>query len=162
MADINRLNRRDVLVFASGGAFQPYRYSVGRAGSRFLTELRDHGRFLGLRCPGCGRVYVPPRPVCGPCYRKMEEWAEVGPLGTLTAFTVLRFAFIDPETGLKKPVPYGYGFIRLDGADTDLQHFLRIDPKRPPKIGMRLRPVFEKERCGRLSDIRHFEREDTP
>ena len=154
---MDRKSRKDQLTLSSGGAFQPYRYSVGREGSRFLTELRDFKRFLGLRCASCRKVYVPPRGVCGPCHKKMEDWLEVGPLGTLEAYTILRFAFIDPETGQKKPVPYGYGFIKLDGADTCLQHFLPVDPERPLKIGMRLRPVFEEARRGNLRDIRHFE-----
>lgn len=153
-----QLKRRDVLMISSGGAFQPFRYSVGTLGSRFFTELRDKKRFLGLRCPSCAKVYVPPRPVCGPCFRKLEgDWVPVGPGGTVTAFTILRFAFIDPETGRQKPVPYGYGFIKLDGAGTNFQHFLRIDEKRPLKIGMRVVPVFEDQRSGNLRDIRHFE-----
>lgn len=149
---------RDVVFFSSGDSFQPYRYSVGKPGSRFLAELRDHKRFLGLRCPSCRKVLVPPRGVCGPCFVRLgEDWVEVGPLGTLSSFTILRFAFVDPETGKAKPVPYGYGFIRLDGADTNLQHFVRLDEGRPPQVGMRVRPVFEDERRGTLRDIRHFE-----
>lgn len=152
----SRPRRRDFITISSGESFSPFHYSVGRFGSQFLTELRDHKRFMGMRCAGCGRVYVPPRPVCGPCFKKMDDWVEVGPNGTLIAFTILRFAFIDPETGQKKPVPYGYGFIRLDGADTQLQHFLPVGAK-PPKIGMKVRPVFEEIRHGNLRDIRHFE-----
>lgn len=125
-------------------------------GSRFLAELRDHKKFLASRCPSCRRVYVPPRPLCGRCYAKMDEWVEVGPEGVLEAFTILRFPFIDPETGERRPVPYGYGFVRLDGADTNLQHFLRVGEK-PPRIGMRVRPVFAEERRGTLRDILHFE-----
>ncbi len=152
-----RARRADYITITSGGAFQPFRYSVGEFGSRFLAELRDNKKFWAVRCPACRKAYVPPRPLCGPCYRRMEEWIEVGPQGTLIAFTILRFPFIDPETGAKKPVPYGYGFIRLDGADTNLQHFISIDPARPPRIGMRVRPVFEEKRSGTLRDITHFE-----
>ena len=152
-----RVRRRDVLVFSSGDSFQPFAYSVGRPGSRFLTELRDHKRFMGLKCPSCAKVYIPPRSLCGPCWKQMQEWVEVGPGGYLEAFTVLRFAFVDPETGLKKPVPYGYGFIRLDGASTNLQHFIKVDGARPLRIGMRLRPVFEENRNATLRDIRYFE-----
>ena len=151
------LKRRDILMFSSGESFQPFHYSVGAFGSRFFAELREKKRFMGVRCPGCKKVYVPPRPVCGPCYLPMTEWVEVGPLGTVIAFTILRFAFIDPETGQKKPVPYGYGFIRLDGADTSLQHFLQVEETRPIHIGMRVRPVFEEVMRGNLRDIRHFE-----
>ena len=78
-------------------------------------------------------------------------------MGTLSAFTILRFPFIDPETGEKKPVPYGYGFILLDGASTQFQHFLKVDPDWPPSIGIRVKPVFAEDRQGKLSDILHFE-----
>lgn len=152
----NRIKRSDFLTIHSGEAFQPFRYSVGRFGSRFFAELRDHKRIFGVRCTGCSKVYVPPRPLCGPCYKTMSEWVEVGPGGTLTAFTILRFAFIDPETGQKKPVPYGYGFFSLDGASTQFQHFLHVDEDRPPRIGMRVEAVFEESRTGHLRDIRHF------
>lgn len=78
-------------------------------------------------------------------------------MGTIATFTILRFAFIDPETGQKKPVPYGYGLIRLDGADTNFQHFLELPKDGKVAIGMRVRPVFEESRRGNLRDIKHFE-----
>ncbi len=157
MVQKNRLKRSDFIFVESGDAFQPFQYSVGMEGSRFFAEIRDHKKFLGLRCPSCRKVYVPPRKICGPCFKTMEEWVEVGPMGTLSAFTILRFPFIDPETGEKKPVPYGYGFILLDGASTQFQHFLKVDPDWPPSIGIRVKPVFAEDRQGKLSDILHFE-----
>ncbi len=153
----SRIRRKGLLSVASGDAFQPFSYSVGRFASRFFAELREKKRLLGVRCPGCSKVYVPPRPLCGPCWREMSEWVEVGPQGTLAAFTILRFGFVDPETGRKKPVPYGYGFITLDGAGTQLQHFLRVEEGRAPRIGMRVAPVFAENRTGSLGDIVHFE-----
>lgn len=153
----NRIRKRDVIFFRSGDAFQPYAYSVGRPGSRFLVELRDHKKFLGIKCGGCKKVYIPPRSICGPCYRPIGDWVEVGPLGTLEAFTILRFPFVDPSTGEKKPVPYGYGFIKLDGAGTNLQHFIKIEQDIKMKIGMRLKPVFAENRKGNMRDIVHFE-----
>ncbi|MBI4669952.1 MAG: OB-fold domain-containing protein [Elusimicrobia bacterium] len=147
----------NLIILSSGEAFQPFRYSVGVYGSRFFYELKENKKFFGVRCPVCRKVYVPPRPLCGPCYRLMDEWVEVGPLGTILSFTILRFAFIDPETGQKKPVPYGYGFIRLDGADTNLQHFLELPKNSAIAIGSRVRPVFQEPRQGNLKDIAYFE-----
>jgi hypothetical protein len=86
----------------------------------------------------------------------MNEWIEVGPLGTIGTFTILRFAFIDPETGHQKPVPYGYGFIKLDGADTLLQHYIDIKDENKIKIGARVEPVFAEERKGSMMDIEYF------
>ncbi|WP_218184355.1 Zn-ribbon domain-containing OB-fold protein [Aeropyrum camini] len=44
-----------------------YMFSAGQAQSRFLQGLRE-GRILGVRCPRCGRVYVPPRSYCEYCF----------------------------------------------------------------------------------------------
>lgn len=144
------------ICIASGAAIQRFNYAVGMHGSRFFTELRDHGRFMGIRCPRCGRVYVPPRGVCGPCFTEMREWVEVGPRGTIGSFTILRYAFIDPATGAQKPVPYGYGFVLLDGADTYFQHFIDLEDEAKVKIGARVEPVFAQERTGSIRDIQHF------
>ncbi len=141
----------------SGEAQQPFRYAVGRYGSRFFMALRDEKRLLGIRCPACRKVYVPPRKVCGPCFQEMEEIVEVSPTGTLVAYTILRFSFLDPETGKQKPVPYGYGFIQLDGSDNAFQHFIEIRDESRIRIGARMRAVFSEERHGTLRDIRHFE-----
>lgn len=151
-------NRAEEVLFVESDRAQPFRYAVGREGSRFFRELKQ-GRFFGLRCGGCRRVYVPPRRVCGPCWRTMADWVEVGPAGTLETYTILRFPFIDPETGEKKPVPYGYGFIRLDGAGTSFQHFLALPEQGELRIGDRVRPVFEEDRRGTLRDIRWFKKE---
>lgn len=144
------------VIIESGAARQPFSYAVGLHGSLFLRELRDHRRFMAVRCPTCAKVYIPPRRVCGACFVEMDEWVEVGPAGTIGTFTILRYAFIDPETGEQKPVPYGYGFIRLDGADTLLQHYIDIEDESKIKIGARVEPVFAETRKGTIKDIQYF------
>ncbi len=134
-----------------------YEYAAGAHAARFLAELRDHGRLLAVRCGGCQRVYLPPRPVCGICYLPATEWVEVGPGGVIVGCTVVDLPFIDPLTGEQRPVPYGFAIIRLDGATTAIYHFLEeTDPKKMG-VGMRVRPVFRTERKGSLLDIQHFQ-----
>ncbi len=147
---------KEQLIIESGDAIQPFNYAVGMHGSRFFAELRNNKRFLGIKCPSCGKVYVPPRGVCGKCYVAMDEFVEVGPNGAIGTFTILRYAFIDPETGQQKPVPYGYGFIKLDGADTLFQHYINIEDESKVKIGARVEPVFSQERKGSIRDIDYF------
>ena len=147
---------KERLIIESGNDPQPFNYSVGMYGSKFFTETRDHMRLMGIKCPKGGKVYIPPRGVCGRCFVEMDEWVEVGPLGTIGTFTILRFAFIDPETGQQKPVPYGCGFIKLDGADTLLQHYFNIDDESRVRIGARVEPVFAKDRKGSTRDIEYF------
>ncbi|MBF0101713.1 MAG: Zn-ribbon domain-containing OB-fold protein [Desulfobacterales bacterium] len=136
---------------------QPFRYAVGMHGSFFFQQLRDHRKLMGIKCPSCKKVYVPPRGVCGSCYVKMNEFVEVGPEGKIETYTILRYAFIDPETGEQKPVPYGYGFIRLDGADTLFQHYISIDDESKIKIGARVKPYFSLEKKGNIKDILYFQ-----
>jgi uncharacterized protein len=146
---------RELLVIQSGEARQPFKYAVGLHGSKFFQELKER-RIVGIKCPECGKVYVPPRKVCGACFTEMREFMEVGPQGTIGAFTILRYAFIDPETGEQKPVPYGYGFIKFDGANTLFQHYIDIKDEARVKIGARVEPVFSEERKGTIKDILYF------
>jgi len=134
----------------------PYQYSCGTIPSEFFRALRDEKKILGRTCDACGRVYIPPRPVCGPCWAPTSGWVEIGPQGTLECFTVVSFVFMDPMTGQTRPVPYGYGLIKLDGTEARFQHFLEESDPEKLRVGMRMEAVFAKERKGRLSDIKHF------
>lgn len=134
-----------------------YRFAAGEHATRFFTALRDEGRILATR-DAQGNVMVPPRPVCGLSSLPMDEWVEVGPGGTLAGCTIVYVPFIDPMTGKKRPVPYGFGLIRFDGADTNIYHFLdETDPARIG-VGRRVEAVFKprEERIGSLADIRYF------
>jgi uncharacterized OB-fold protein len=150
------MSQGERIVIESGNVHQPFNYAVGIHGSKFFQALRDECRILGVRCARCGKVHVPPRRVCGECFAAMDEFVEVGPNGTIGTFTILRYAFIDPETGAQKPVPYGYGFIRFDGADTLFQHYIDIQDESQVKIGARVAPVFAQERKGTIRDIQYF------
>jgi uncharacterized OB-fold protein len=149
------MDKKDLLVIESGELVQPFNYAVGMHGSKFFKEMKEK-RIVGIKCPQCGKVYVPPRRVCGPCFTEMKEFVEVGPNGSIGTFTILRYAFIDPETGEQKPVPYGYGFIRFDGADTLFQHYIDIKDESKIKIGARVEPVFAREMKGTIRDIEYF------
>jgi len=83
---------------------------------------------------------------------------ELGDTGTLVSYSVVNYPFIDPETGSRRPIPYTLGYIRLDGCDTYLSHF--VDETDPAKLtpGLRVKAVFRprEERTGRLQDVLHF------
>jgi uncharacterized OB-fold protein len=133
-----------------------YHYAIGQHAAEFFTQLRDHARLMGMRCPQCNRTYIPPRPVCGICYQELQQWVEVGPEGTIVGWTVVRIPFIDPMTGEQRPVPYGFAIIRLDGAATSLYHFLDETDERKIGVGKRVRAIFRERREGSLRDISHF------
>jgi creatinine amidohydrolase len=136
----------------------PYAYSAGRSLSRFLVALRDEEKFLASRCNDCQLVLLPPRLFCTHCHKKMADYVEVGPGGTLETFSVINFGFIDPFTGTERPVPYGYGIVRLDGCSTLLPHFLDVSDHEKLAIGQRVEAVFEprEKRTGAFTDVKYF------
>lgn len=134
-----------------------YRFAAGRHAQRFFEALREEGRILATK-DAAGNVMVPPRPVCGLSSLPMEEWVEVGPGGVLAGCTIVYVPFIDPMTGAQRPVPYGFGLIRFDGADTNIYHLLDATDPAQIGVGKRVEAVFKprEERTGSLADIRHF------
>lgn len=135
-----------------------YDYAAGRAATRFMHALKEEGRLLGVRDPVTGTVLVPPRPISGLSGEHLTDWVEVGPRGTVTGCTIVETPFVDPMTGQKRPVPYGFGFIKLDGADTNIYHFLEATSHDEIHVGMRVEAVLkpQDEREGKMSDIVRF------
>jgi uncharacterized OB-fold protein len=134
-----------------------YSFAAGHHATRFFTALRDEGKILATR-DAAGNVMVPPRPVCGLSGLPMDEWVEVGPDGVLAGCTIVYVPFIDPMTGVQRPVPYGFGLVRFDGSDTSIYHLLDATDPAQIGVGKRVRAVFRprEERTGSLADIRHF------
>jgi uncharacterized OB-fold protein len=130
----------------------PYSWSVGDTGSRFLTEIRDHRKIFGKKCEACESVFVPPRKMCPRCFQDTGPWVEVGPRGTLNAFTALRYTSeLHPD-----PAPPVYGIIQLDGSTTGLVHLLGEVEPAALRPGIRVEPVFRDQRKGHILDISHF------
>jgi len=131
----------------------PYTWSVGEVGTRFFVELRDHQKIFGTRCPACKKVLVPARKLCGQCFRQTDEWVEVGNQGIVQSFTVVRY----PSAVQPLKPPFGYGIIRLDGADTGMAHLLSGSDPAKWRIGMRAQAVFKEKRTGNILDIVYFQ-----
>ncbi len=132
-----------------------YRYAAGRYGSLFLRGLGE-GRFLASRCAACDRTLVPPRIACTGCFGRMAEIVEVPARGTLLTYTIVTFPFLDPFTGAQRPIPYGYGMIRLAGTTNSFQYFLSEKEPSRLRIGMAVEAVFRRERRGEMADLVHF------
>lgn len=129
-----------------------YRWSVGRAGERFFTELRDRKRIMGTRCRRCRRVLVPPRIFCEECFADDVEWVEVEPRGTLVTFGDSYFS----TDGKRLQEPWMLGIVRLNGSDGGLIHFLGECRPEDLEIGMPMEGVFKEDREGNILDIRYF------
>jgi len=137
----------------------PYKWAIGKYGSRFFQEIREKNRFIGIRCHKCGKVYVPPRRVCGPCFEELTELVPLSDTGVITAFSVVNYPFLDPMTGVQRPIPYTYDYIQMDGADNIFSHIINETDINKIRVGMKVRAVFKpkKEMQGNIQDIIHFE-----
>lgn len=106
----------------------PFTYAAGRSGSTFYHALQERQCILGSRCSACERVLAPVRSFCPTCGDAALEIVEIGPSGTLLAWTER------PGKGL-------FGLIRLDAADTAIVHRILSSPD-SLSSGMRVRARF--------------------
>ncbi|MEA1958063.1 MAG: Zn-ribbon domain-containing OB-fold protein [Chloroflexota bacterium] len=143
-------------VVFSGHLKIPYKFEAGMTGTRFLKELRDNKRIMGLKCSKCNRVYVPPRSTCKECFSLIDEWVEVSNEGKLLTYTVLRTRRDAEDVILGRHLPVAYGIIKLDGADTGFVHMLGEVDFDKLRVGMKVKAVFEEERTGNILDINYF------
>ena len=143
---------QEVLVM-DGRIKLPYSWSAGEVGTSYLESLRDNQKFLGTRCPECGIVYHIPRMHCPDCFTECERYVELASVGELVTFTVARRPHprLAPLEGL-----FGYGIIKLDGADTGFLHLLAEFEEGELETGARVEAVFAEERDGSVLDVRYF------
>jgi hypothetical protein len=128
-----------------------YQVIAGRDLSRFLAAIAE-GRFLGRRCPGCRKVYVPPRGACPTCGVALGEDVAVADTGTLTTFCVVNI----PVEGRTIELPYVYGSVLLDGADIAFAHLIRGLPVAEVRMGLRVRAEWAPERAPTMESILGF------
>lgn len=135
-----------------------YEHAYGGYYGRLFDEIRESRRIMGVRCPSCQSVLVPPRPVCESCFVPTAQWEDVADTGTLRAFSVIHLAF----EGQTREPPYVYAEIVLDGGSTRLIHVLGgLDVEQAPtqlKPGMKVKAVWLPDsHTGTLADIDYFQ-----
>jgi hypothetical protein len=128
-----------------------YTRSVGPALSKFFTGLRD-GRIVGVKL-GDGRVMVPPTEYDPDTAEELSEYVEVGPGGTVKAWTWVA----EPRPGkhhLGKP--FAFALVLPDGADLPMLHVVDVSGPEAMSIGMRVEPRWSSERVGYITDLDAF------
>jgi len=138
-----------------------YAWDAGVAIGRFLAGLKE-GRILGVTCPQCRRVLVPPRMVCEHCFVPTSHWVELPGTGTVKTFSICTVRW-DME---RLEVPIIPAVIALDGAEAPtgggggFMHLLgEVEPTpEAVRIGMRVEPVWRPaaERTAAITDILYF------
>ena len=136
-----------------------YTYSPGRAATRFLRGIEKR-RLMGQRCPGCRKVYIPPRGACARCGLPTEEEVEVSDKGTVVTFCIVRV----PSENIQLELPYAAASILLDGADIPFQALLADVKPEQVRMGMRVQAVWvpDAELKPTFTNIKWFRPLDEP
>ena len=98
---------------------------------QFLNE----DKLMGSKCPRCGALFAPPRPICIKCHGTEMQWVEMKGKGNLAAFTSI--AVGTPfmiEQGYDRKHPYVSGVVALaEGVKVDAR-IEGVDGSKPETI----------------------------
>jgi uncharacterized OB-fold protein/putative sterol carrier protein len=136
----------------------PHRFATGPVMGKFLNALKEK-KILANKCPACGRHQLPAREVCAECVVRATGWEEVGPEGIITTYDIAYYASPDPLTGESREPPYCSVHVLLDGCKghETLWHEIKKEDIGKVKERVRVRPVWNEERIGAITDIKYFE-----
>lgn len=95
-------------------------------------------RLTGGKCKKCGKVHVPPRPLCDQCLSKDFEWVELPKTGKLLTYTVIHVAPVQ----FQSMAPYAVGIVQLENG-VKIPGIIKGAAPEQLKIGMRLAMEFE-------------------
>ncbi len=133
-----------------------FSYTVGPAGEKFFTALKEKGVFVAVRCRQCGKVYLPPRIYCEVCMEDVEEFVEVQPEGRVVTWTEVT----RDSRGSLLEKPELIGFINIYNTDGGIIHkIVAKDFSKESLTGAEVKAVLKPpaERSGELGDILYFE-----
>ena len=75
---------------------------------KFLAQ----GKLMAGKCLKCGKIHLPPRPLCDNCFSQEFEWMEVSGKGKLLTYTVIHIA--PPQ--FQAMAPYAVGIVQLENG----------------------------------------------
>jgi hypothetical protein len=101
-------------------------------------RLMNEGKLMAGKCQKCGKVHLPPRPLCDRCLSKDFEWTSLPTGGKLLAYTIIHVAPIQFQAS----VPYVIGIIGFDNGLKIPGMIKNVLPDQI-KIGMPLTMVIE-------------------
>ncbi|MHA1641177.1 MAG: Zn-ribbon domain-containing OB-fold protein [Promethearchaeota archaeon] len=151
------MSEEKIVVANKGLVRAQFEFWVGLYLNKFYDAL-ENKKIIGNKCPKCGKIFVPPRKVCGECNTIIpleENWVDLPDTGTLKNFTITHYKVND--RGVRKvKKPQIIGMINIDGSDTCIVYrLLNIEPK-DLKIGMKVKIEWEEKTNGAPSDIKGF------
>ncbi len=96
---------------------------------KFLTQQK----LMAGKCQKCGKLHLPPRPMCDNCYGTDFQWVQVSGKGRLLTYTIINVA---PQQ-FQTLTPYAVGIIEL-GEGLKIPGIIQGAAQEQLRIGMEL------------------------
>jgi uncharacterized protein len=100
---------------------------------KFLNQQK----LMAGKCLKCGKIHLPPRPMCDNCFSKDFEWLQISGKGKLLTYTVIHVA---PQQ-FQALTPYAVGIMELENG-LKIPGMIQGTTQDDLKIGMELNLDF--------------------
>jgi uncharacterized OB-fold protein len=91
------------------------------------------GKLMAGKCTRCGKIHLPPRPLCDNCFSQEFTWTEVSGKGKLLTYSVIHIA---PQQ-FQAMAPYAVGIVQLENG-AKIPGMITAIPHDQLRIGMDL------------------------
>ena len=95
-------------------------------------------KLMGGKCRKCGKIHLPPRPLCDKCLSTEFEWVELPRTGRLLTYTIIHVA----PTQFQNMAPYAVGIVQLENG-VKIPGMIKDVPLDKIRVGMSLKMEFE-------------------
>jgi uncharacterized OB-fold protein len=75
-------------------------------------KFLQQGKLKAGKCLKCGKIHLPPRPLCDKCYSQEFEWINVSGKGKLLTYTIISIA----PAQFQALTPYSVGIIEFENS----------------------------------------------
>jgi len=132
-----------------------FNFWVGVPMDKFYDGTQEK-KFIGTKCPECGKVFCPPRKVCGDCFVECKEYIDLPETGVLKNFTWTNWKI--PERKPRKiKKEQMVGLVQVDGASNAMLIPIVNTTTDALKEDMKVKVVWNSKTKGLPGDIKGFE-----
>ncbi|MCW3982989.1 MAG: Zn-ribbon domain-containing OB-fold protein [Candidatus Bathyarchaeota archaeon] len=96
-------------------------------------KFLQQGKLMAGKCQKCGKIHLPPRPLCDNCYSQEFSWIQVSGKGKLVTYTVINVA----PAQFQALAPYAVGIVELENG-LKIPGMIQDIKQEQLKIGMEL------------------------
>ena len=96
-------------------------------------KFLQQDKLMAGKCLKCGKIHLPPRPLCDNCYSQEFEWVNVSGKGKLLTYTVISIA----PAQFQALTPYAVGIVEFDNG-LKIPGMIQVATQEQLKIGMEL------------------------